>query len=414
MRDIDTVIIGGGQAGLALSRALSDREVEHVVLERGRLGERWRSERWDSLRLLTPRWQSRLPGFAYSGPDPDGYMSRVELVEYLEAYAASFGPPLHTGVTVTSVRASGRGFEVETDQGDWRARNVVVATGDCHQSFVPSFGRDLARDLHQVVPTRYRNPDDLPAGGALVVGASSTGLQLAAEIHASGRPVTLAVGRHTRLPRTYRGRDILAWLDEMGVFDERADQVTDLESSRAQPSLQLIGTPDRRTMDLGTAMADGIRLVGRAEAADGRTVRFGDNLLEDVVAADLKLVRLRQRIDEHIASSAWADVVPDAPPIDMIDVPDAPESLDLGREGIATVLWATGFERSYPWLHIPVFDAAGEIRHDGGVADWPGLYVMGLRFLRRRSSSFIDGQRKDAEEIADHLTSRRRAAAAVA
>ena len=412
MQDIDTVVIGGGQAGLALSRSLTDRDVDHVVLERGRLGERWRSERWDSLRLLTPRWQSRLPGFSYRGSDPDGYMSRAEVVEYLEAYAASFDPPLRTGVTVTSVRASSGGFTVETDEGGWRARNVVIATGDCHQPFVPPFASDLADDVLQVVPTRYKNPERLPPGGVLVVGASSTGLQLAHEIHASGRPVTLSVARHSRLPRTYRGRDIMAWLDEMGVFSERAEEVSDLASSRSQPSLQLVGTEDRRTMDLGTAMEAGIRLVGRAESAAGKIVRFGDNLVEDIVAADVKLVRLRQRIDDHIARSAWADSVPGVPPIEMIEAPDAPSSLDLARAGIRTVLWATGFTRSYPWLHVPVLDARGEVRHEGGVTDWPGLYVMGLRFLRRRNSSFIDGQARDAEEIADHLTASRRVASA--
>ena len=415
MHYIDTIIIGGGQAGLALSRALTDRNVAHVVLERGRVGERWRSERWDSLRLLTPRWQSRLPGFAYTGSEPDGYMTRTEVIDYLEAYAASFDAPLRTGVTVTSVRASGDGFVVDTDDGAWWARNVVVATGDCQAPLVPPWARELADDVHQVVPTRYKNPSQLPDGGVLVVGASSTGLQLAAEIHASGRPVTLSVGRHLRLPRTYRGRDIMAWLDEMGMLDERADEVRDLESSRSQPSLQLVGTPDRRTLDLRSAMAAGIRLVGRTESAQGRVVRFGDNLTEDIVAADLKLVRLRQRIDAHIASFPWAHAVPGVPPIDMTDIPEAPPSLDLAREGIATVLWATGFKRSYPWLHLPVFDERGEIRHDGGVATWPGLYVMGLRFLRRRNSSFIDGQLKDAGEIADHMATRRREAdAAVA
>jgi putative flavoprotein involved in K+ transport len=204
----------------------------------------------------------------------------------------------------------------------------------------------------------------------------------------------------------------MAWLDQMGMLEERADEVRDLESSRSQPSLQLVGTADRRTLDLRSAMSAGIRLVGRTESAQGRVVRFGDNLTEDIVAADLKLVRLRQRIDAHIASSPWAHAVPGVPPIDMTDIPDAPSSLDLAREGIATVLWATGFKRSYPWLHLPVFDESGEIRHDGGVATWPGLYVMGLRFLRRRNSSFIDGQLKDAADIADHMATRRREVAA--
>lgn len=403
MRTIDTIIIGGGQAGLALSRSLTDRGVAHVIFERGRIGERWRNERWESLRLLTPRWQSRLPGFRYTGDDPDGYMSSGEVVDYLESYASSFAAPVHEGVSVTRVVPHPDGFEVFTDAGAWRSRAVVIATGDCQMPAVPALAADLDPSLHQTDPTRYRNPDQLPTGGVLVVGASATGLQLAHEIHASGRPVTLSVSRHTRLPRTYRGRDILAWLDEMDVLSERAEDVRDLPSSRAQPSLQLVGTPGRRTLDLRTAQTLGIRLVGRTRSANGGLVRFDDNLTEDIVAADLKLVRLRRKIDEHIAASAWADLTPGPPPIDMIDVPEAPDSLDLGPEGIETVLWATGYRRSYPWLDVPVLDDSGEVLHDGGVTEWPGLYVMGLRFLRRRNSSFIDGQALDAEEIADHL-----------
>jgi len=410
MNRIDTVVIGGGQAGLALSRSLTARGVEHVVLERGRVGERWRTERWDSLRLLTPRWQSRLPGWSYDGPDPDGYMSKDEVVAYLEAYAASFDAPVHSGVTVRSVSIDGDGFRVGTDLESWRARNVVVATGDCQEAIVPDFARGLPSDIHQVVPTRYRNPRELPDGGVLVVGASSTGLQLAVEIRESGRPVTLSVGRHTRLPRTYRGRDILSWLDEMGVFDERFDEVADLESSRQQPSLQLVGTPERRTLDLGVARELGIRLVGRTRRADGHVVGFDDNLVEDVAAADLKLARLLMRIDEHVSAAGLGDRCPEPPPFSLIDVDDGPATLDLAAEGIRTVLWATGFRRRYDWLHVPVLDGRGEILHDGGVTRWPGLYVMGLRFLRHRGSTFIDGQKTDAEEIAEHLLGRGRTA----
>jgi putative flavoprotein involved in K+ transport len=406
MNRIDTVIIGGGQAGLALSRSLTVRGVEHVVLERGRVGERWRSERWDSLRLLTPRWQSRLPGWGYDGPDPDGYMSKDEVVDYLEAYAASFDAPVRSGVTVRSVTIDGDGFQVDTDLESWRARNVVVATGDCQEAIVPGFADRLPTHIHQAVPTRYRNPDQLPEGGVLVVGASSTGLQLAVEIRESRRPVTLSVGRHARLPRTYRGRDILSWLDGMGVFDERFDEVADLTSSRQQPSLQLVGTPERRTLDLGVAQALGIRLVGRTRSADGPLVTFEDNLVEDVAAADLKLARLLMRIDEHVAAAGLEDRVPPPPPFSLVEVADGPATLDLEAEGIRTVLWATGFRRSYDWLHVPVLDGRGEIVHDGGVTRWPGLYVMGLRFLRRRGSTFIDGQKTDAEDIADHLRSR--------
>ena len=406
MRTIDTIIIGGGQAGLAMSRSLTERGVEHVVLERGRIGERWRSERWDSLRLLTPRWMARLPGWEYEGPDPDGYMTSDELVDYLERYAASFDAPLRTGVTVERVsRLDVDTFHVETDDGEWRARNVVLATGDCDTPHVPAVAEALDDSIEQHVPTRYRRPSDLPEGGVMVVGASATGIQLAAEIHASGRPVTLAVGRHTRLPRSYRGRDILWWFDRMGVLDERATSVYDIETSRTQPSMQLVGTPDHRSIDLGLLQRAGIRLAGRVASIDGHRVRFEDDLFENVVAADVKLGRLRMRIDRFASENGLDDVVPAADEFEPIDVVTPPTEIDLSQEGIRSVLWATGFVRRYDWLDVAVLDGSGEIEHEGGVTKVPGLYVMGLRFLRHRSSSFIDGQRLDAEQLADHLVS---------
>src|SRR5262245_21219441 len=234
MTRIDTVIVGGGQAGLAMSRCLSDRHVEHVVLERGRVAERWRSERWDSLRLLTPNWQSRLPGFRYDGPEPDGYMTMPEVIAYLERYARSFESSVEESTTVRRVEPAARGYRVMTDRGDWSSSNVVIATGHSDVPFVPDFGAKLPPAVVQVTPSLYRNPRTLPEGGVLVVGASSSGLQLADEIHRSGRPVALAVGRHTRMPRRYRGKDILWWLDRMGIFDERVEAVVDEERSKRQ------------------------------------------------------------------------------------------------------------------------------------------------------------------------------------
>lgn len=408
MKHIDTIIVGGGQAGLAMSRCLGDRGIEHVILERGRIGERWRSERWDSLKLLTPRWQARLPGWSYEGPDQDGYMSRTEVIDYLERYATSFTAPVETGVDVLSVSYDGAGYRVVTDRGSWRSANVVIATGDCDTPHVPGIARHLSGQLHQIVPSRYKNPAELPDGGVLVVGASATGIQLAAEIHASGRPVTLSVSRHTRLPRTYRGQDILWWLDRMGVFEERAEDVRDLTASRNQPSLQLIGTPDRRTIDLGVLARAGVRLTGRAAAAAGTRLAFDDDLLESTAAADVKLARLRMRVDAFARDTGLDGIVAEPEPFQRIDLADGPASIDLRAEGIRTVLWATGFVRRYPWLRVPVLDAKGEIRHSGGVTPFPGLYVIGLRFLRRRNSSFIDGQAKDAVEIADHIATLRR------
>jgi putative flavoprotein involved in K+ transport len=405
MKRTDVVVIGGGQAGLAMSRCLVDDGVAHVVLERGRVGERWRSERWDSLRLLTPRWQARLPGFSYEGPDADGFMTRSEVIAYLDAYARSFAAPVESGVTVTAVERDGDRYRVATDRGVWSAAGVVVATGHCDRPAVPALAAGLPDDVVQVVPTRYRNPGELPPGGALVVGASATGLQLAAEIHRSGRPVTLAVGRHVRLPRTYRGRDVMWWLDRAGVLADGAADVADLEAARRQPSLQLVGSPERRALDLGVLQEMGVRLVGRAVAAEGGRVLLADDLATSLAAADSRLARLLRRLDAHIAGTG-EEVVPAAEPIRTIRPARAPSAIDLRAADVRTVLWATGYRRSYPWLRLPVLDARGEIRHDGGITAEPGLYVLGLQFLRRRKSSWLDGVGDDARALADHLARR--------
>jgi putative flavoprotein involved in K+ transport len=404
LKRTDVVIIGGGQAGLAMSRCLSERGIDHVILERGRVAERWRSERWDSLQLLTPNWQSRLPGFRYAGPDPDGYMTMPEVIAYLERYATFASAPVEANTAVRSVRSAGNRYRIETDRGEWCARSVVIATGHSDLPFVPGMGRCLPREIVQVVPSRYRAPGNLPPGGVLVVGASATGIQLADEIHASGRPVTIAVGRHMRLPRLYRGRDILWWLDAMGVFDETIEQVFDREVSRSQPSLQLIGRSDHSSLDLGTLRQRGVRIVGRALAMDGTRVRIDDDLVATTVASDAKLATLLGRIDEFIESTgqpaeAAAPFVP-AWPAAMCAMP---EVLDLRAERIRTVVWATGFRRGYPWLNVPVLDGAGEIRQVGGITPVPGLYVLGLHFQRRRKSAFIDGVGADAAELAAHV-----------
>jgi putative flavoprotein involved in K+ transport len=412
MKRTDVVVIGGGQAGLAASRCLQARGLEHVVLERGRVGERWRSERWDSLRLLTPRWQSRLPGFAYRGPDPDGFMSRREVIGYLEAYARSFAAPVEEGVTVLALEGEDGGYRVTADRGTWHAGSVIVATGHCDTPHVPALAAGLPGDVVQLVPTRYRNPDALPPGGVLVVGASATGIQLSDEIHRSGRPVTLAVGRHVRLPRRYRGRDVMAWLDTTGFLDEGAEAVEDLEAARRQPSLQLVGRPDHRTLDLGVLRDAGVRLVGRVKGVEGGRVLLSEDLAETIASAERRLARLLGRIDDHVARTGQGEAVPPAEPLRPVAPPRAPASLDLRAEGIRTVLWATGYRRSYPWLHVPVLDARGEIRHAGGITPSPGLYVLGLQFLRRRNSSFLDGVGADAAAVVDHLAGRhaRRAA----
>jgi putative flavoprotein involved in K+ transport len=412
MRSTETLIVGGGQAGLAMSGCLTDRSRDHVVLERGRVGERWRSERWDALRLLTPNWMSRLPGYSYRGPEPDGFMAKDDVVDYLTAYARSFEAPVEDGTTVLSVAANASGWRVETDRGDWRARNLVVATGNCDLPRVPELAADLAPSIQQATTRTYRNPGSLPEGGVLVVGASATGAQLADELSRAGRDVVLAVGRHNRLPRRYRGRDIMWWLDRMGILDRSIDDLREPEEARREPSLQLIGEADGRSLDLGALAGRDVRLAGRLVAASGSTVRFDRELAERVAAADEKLHALLERIDRYAATHGLDDRLPGpSRPAPVVLPEPGPEELDLAAAGIRSVLWATGFRRVYPWLPPSVLDEHGEIRQRHGRGAHPGLYALGLQFMTRRRSSFIDGVGRDAEELAE-LIERRRAALA--
>ena len=407
MHSTDTIIIGGGQAGLAMSRCLTDRGVEHVILERGRVAERWRSERWDSLRLLTPRWQSRLPGWRYRGPNPDGFMTKAEVVGYLDEYARSFRAPLHTGVAVTRVQGRGDAIEVQTDAGGWESSNVVIATGHCARAAVPGFAAELASDVDQLVPTQYRNPQQLRGGGVLVVGASATGVQLAAELARTGRQVILAVGSHVRMPRRYRGRDIMAWLDEMGVLTETANQVPDIQAARRQPSLQQVGSEAGGSLDLQVLQEHGVRIVGRMTGASGHQAYFSDNLAESIGHAERKMHGMLDRIDLHLARVRLTSAFLGEPRPPAVAVPMTPRAVNLRASGVDTVVWATGYRREYPWLQIPVLDAKGEIMHRGGVTARPGLYVLGLHFMRRRNSAFLDGVGADAAALTDHIVRRR-------
>jgi len=400
MKHTDTVVIGGGQAGLAMSRCLTEDRIDHVVLERGRVGERWRSERWDSLRLLTPNWQSRLPFFHYYGQHPDDFMTMPEFIRHLECYAESFEAPVQAGTTVQIVERLNDGrFRIATDQGDWSAYNVVVATGFCDTPRVPPFGAAIPSDIVQLVPSDYRNPSQVPQGGALVVGASATGLQIADELTAAGRQVTLAVGTHIRVPRRYRGKDILYWMDAMGAFKAPADP----DEERKTPPPQLVGTPENRDLDVGEL---------RAISATGDRVYFADDLEATVGTADSQMMQLLAKIDGFIESSRALAAAADLEGITTVKVPAAPTEVDLRADNIRTIVWATGYERRYPWLKIPVLDDRGEIRHEGGVTPEPGFYVLGIRFQRTKGSNLIDGVGRDAEALSKHLRERFRENAA--
>jgi putative flavoprotein involved in K+ transport len=386
-----------------VSRCLTDREVPHVVLDRGRVGQRWRTARWDSFRLLTPNWLSRLPGWVYAGEDPDGFMSAADFAGYLSAYARSFDAPLVSHTLVTRVQQTATGFAVTTDRGTWTACNVVIATGYHSCDKVPDLAAGLAPDVVQLTSGGYRSPSSLPDGAVLVVGASASGVQIAHELAGADRRVFLAVGSHTRLPRRYRGRDILWWLDRVGSFDRTIEQVSN--PAKAEPSLQLVGTPDPRGVDLGVLQEAGVQLAGRLRALRTTTAEFADDLGESVAAAQERLVRMLGDVDRYAAAGQATKVAPDPPP--AIPTPACPGRIDLRREGITGVVWATGYRPRYPWLQVPVLDPSGHIRHRRGVTEVPGLYAIGLRFQYRRNSTFIDGARHDAAYVAEHITANR-------
>lgn len=404
MRHTETIIVGAGQAGLALSRCLTERGREHVLLERGRIGERWRSQRWESLRLLTPNWMTRLPGHRYDGPDPDGFMTRGEVISLLEEYAHSFDAPVLDETTVWSVAPDDDGWKVVTDSELWLAANVVIATGHCDVPHVPGGAAGLSPRITQVTPSGYRDPESLPAGGVLVVGASATGVQLADEIRRAGREVVVAVGHHNRLPRSYRGRDVMWWLDRLGILDRSITDMPDPDAARRETSLQLVGRPKDESLDLGILARHGVRLAGRFLDAEGARLRFAGDLRQVTAEADDRLERLLERIDRHVASHGLGDRFPRDRSLRRLNLQDdGAEDLDLVGEGISTILWATGFRREYHWLHAPVLDERGEIVHERGRTPMSGLYVLGMQFLTRRRSSFIDGVGRDAEEIADRI-----------
>jgi putative flavoprotein involved in K+ transport len=401
------VVIGAGHAGLAMSRCLTDRSIDHVVLERGEVAHSWKTERWDSLRLLTPNWQSRLPGFGYQGTDPDGFRTMDETIAFIERYAKVIRAPVQTDTGVTSVRALeavDTGYQVETSQGPWRARAVVIASGACNLPSVPALAAQLPATIARLSALEYRNPGKLEEGGVLVVGASASGTQIAEEVQRSGRPVTLAVGEHVRVPRVYRGRDIKWWMDICGVLDERYDEFDSVERVRNLPSLQLAGSDDRRTVDLNHLTSLGVRLVGRLAGMSDGKAQFSGSLPNQCELADLKMNRLLDRIDEWAAEKGLDGEVEAPRRFEPTRVEVSPLlGVNLAKAGIRTVIWATGFRPDHSWLHVPVFDRKGRIRHEGGVVGAPGLYLMGIPFLRRRKSSLIDGAGDDARDLSAHL-----------
>ncbi|MEM9240062.1 MAG: NAD(P)/FAD-dependent oxidoreductase [Pseudomonadota bacterium] len=401
MQVTEVVIIGAGHSGLAMSRALSERSVDHVVLDKGMPGHAWRTQRWNSLKTLTPNWANGFPGMPYDGLDPDGYMPASELADRIVSYADHIGAPVQANCRVERVQRILDRYFVETSQGPIVCEALVLATGAASRSCVPTFAREIPKSIKQITADRYKSPDDLPNGNVLVVGASASGVQLARELQLSGRQVTLAVGNHVRLPRRYHGKDIEYWFDRCGIYDERDTDIPDVSRARLVPSPQLVGGSE---IDLNALQAVGIQLVGRlATVRDGEAIYSG-GLANAVTSADLKMHRVLDRIDETLERSDAFDAAHPADRPEPTSIPRNPTLIqNLEGGSLSSVVWATGFRPDHSWLDMPVFDRRKQINHSSGVCPLPGLFVLGLPILRRRRSQHISGAGPDTREVAQHL-----------
>jgi putative flavoprotein involved in K+ transport len=406
----DCIVIGAGQAGLAVSHCLRAQGVRHVVLERRRIGERWRSERWDSFRLLSPNWQTRLPGHHYRGPDPDGFMTGGEVATLLERYGQD--APVRTGIDVTAALPHDGGWLVRTGSGSLWAEHVVIATGHLTAPRTPAVASALPADIRQLHSSEFRSAAELPPGGVLVVGAGPSGQQIAADLAGAGRRVHLAVGGHKNLPRRYRGQDTYWWMDRLGMLSRRVDTLPDAAAARRTPNAVLAG--GRADLNLHQLVQRGIVPRGRLTGVDGATLHFADDLAASLHAADANAARFCTAVDDHVREHGL-----DAPP-QSVPRPttgwanDTARTLDLTEEDINTVIWATGFSSDYTWVKADVFDAVGDPIHRRGVTSAPGLAFMGLRWQHRRSSHFLDGVGRDAEHLALRIAVERDAGVRVA
>ncbi|MEM8972280.1 MAG: FAD-dependent oxidoreductase [Pseudomonadota bacterium] len=401
MPNKSVVIIGAGQCGLCMSHALSSRAIDHVVIERGDIGQNWRSDRWDSLRMLTPNWANMLPGMNH--PDPHGYMTPCEFTAQLECFANQSGGEIQKNTTVQRIARKGAGFVTESDRGVWESQAVVLATGAASRPILPKLAQAIPAHIKQITPDQYRGPTDVPSGHVLVVGASATGVQLARELQLAGRQVILSTGSHVRLPRRYRGKDIEHWLHVTGVLDQPTGEIINLLRAMQLPSPQLMG--GSHDVDLNALQALGVSVVGRLAAIRDGIALFSGGLNHLAASADLKMHRLFDLADQWIAENGIDVPEPNRPA--NTTLPSNPTlSLRLDSEDVQSVIWATGFAPDFSMLDIPAFDARGRLKHYGGVCDIPGLYVLGLPFLRRRRSHHISGAAADAEDLAAHLSGR--------
>ncbi|WP_297372025.1 NAD(P)/FAD-dependent oxidoreductase [Acidocella sp.] len=406
---IDTLIIGGGQAGIALSEHLGAQGVPHVVLERGRIAERWRSERWDSLVANGPAWHDRFPNREFTETGPDGFTPAHEIVAYLVGYAQQVGAPIREGVEVTSLTRQGELFIAETSAGTFEAKHVVAATGPFQRAIIPPLVPDDA-GIAQLHSAHYKNPAQLPPGAVMVIGAGSSGVQIADELRKSGRRVYLSVGPHDRPPRRYRGRDFVWWLGALGMWDAKT-----VAPDMAHVTIAVSGAEGGHTVDFRNLAAAGITLVGRTTSYEAGVLRFADDIEQNIRQGDENYLSMLRAADEYVAAHKL-DLPPEPEAHELAPLPacvtNPLAALDIKAANVTSIIWATGYGLDFGWLKLDAFDAAGNPRHQRGVAEVPGLYFLGLAWLSRRASPFIWGVWHDAAYIAHHIAARRQALAA--
>lgn len=402
IENVDTLVVGGGQAGLAMSEHLGERGIGHLVLERHRIAERWRSERWDSLVANGPAWHDRFPSKEFEDVDPDAFAPKETVARYFEDFAAQINAPIRCGVEVTKVTQNpeGTGFIAETSQGRVAARNVVAATGPFQRPVIPAVIPEEA-GIKQVHSSGYRNPGQLPEGAVLVVGAGASGVQIADELLRAGRRVYLSVGPHDRPPRRYRGRDFVWWLGALGKWEAKA-----VEPGMEHVTISVSGAHGGETVDFRRLAARGITLLGRTEAWRDGVLSFASDLKDNIEQGDANYLSVLDEADAYIAREG-------------LDFPEEPEariigpdpdcmtnpirSLDLAQAGVTAIVWATGYALDFGWLQVDAFDSDGRPRHECGVSNVPGLYFLGLPWLSMRGSSFIWGVWPDAKHLAAHI-----------
>ncbi len=400
------IVVGGGQAGLSISYCLKNKGIDHIVLEKNQIGYSWQQKRWDNFCLVTPNWQCQLPGYHYPGKDPDGFMEKDEIVNYIKEYAKSFNPPIKEGVEVFQVRKNQAVdlFELSTSIGNYTSDRVVIATGNYHQPKIPRMAERLAEDVYQIHSSDYKNPQSLPDGEVLVVGTGQSGCQIAEDLHLAGRKVHLCVGSAPRSPRQYRGKDVVDWLDQLGYYDLTIENHPDKDNVRNKTNHYVTGRNGGHEIDLRTFAKEGMQLYGSLKDIRDNNLEFKDNLKQNLDRADSVAESIKKTIDEYIGKNQIS--APTEPTYQPIWQPET-EILNLNyrQANITTVIWSVGYQANFSWIEVPVFDGKGYPSHHRGVTSVKGLYFLGLPWLYTWGSGRFSGIARDAEYLCNLIAS---------